>query len=311
MKTYFIRSMLCCLLLSSATMVLGQMPDDGWTMKKGELCLVADYMQSSFTEYWEGKRLRENLNLGKFTSKVIMPMIGYGITDKLTAFAGVPYIDNSSDAGTMTGQKGWQDLALHLKYLFLNKSEGKWNYKLFATGGVSFPISDYPPDFLPYSIGLGTTNVDTRVVGHFVYSKKWFTTVQTGYIFKSNITVDRQSYYTNEQHNSDEMAVPNVWNGSVRIGYDVPRFRADVHFNWSKCTSGSDIRRNDVPYPGNRMNMGAVGIMGLLWIPKIDGLAIHGGVDQVVDGRNVGKSFTWMTGLQYVFTPFNKKDHAK
>jgi hypothetical protein len=142
------------------------MPDDGWTMRKGELCLVTDYMQSSFTEYWEGKRLRENLNLGKFTSKVIMPMIGYGITDKLTAFAGVPHIDNSSDAGTMTGQKGWQDLSLHLKYLLLNKNAGKWDYKLFATGGVSFPISDYPPDFLPYSIGLGTTNIDTRMVGH-------------------------------------------------------------------------------------------------------------------------------------------------
>jgi len=52
-------------------------------------------------------------------------------------------------------------------------------------------------------------------------------------------------------------------------------------------------------------------VAGLLWIPKIDGLAVHGGVDQVVDGRNVGKSFTWMAGLQYVFTPFNKKDHAK
>jgi len=311
MKKSIVYATACCLSLLIIHSTKAQMPDDGWTMRKGELCLVTDYMQSSFTEYWEGKRLRENLNLGKFTSKVIMPMIGYGITDKLTAFAGVPHIDNSSDAGTMTGQKGWQDLSLHLKYLLLNKNAGKWDYKLFATGGGSFPISDYPPDFLPYSIGLGTTNIDTRMVGHFVYSQKWFTTVQTGYIFKSNITVDRQSYYTDEQHNSDEMAVPNVWNGSVRVGYNVARFRADVHFNWSKCTSGSDIRRNDVPYPGNRMNMGAVGVAGLLWIPKIVGLAIHGGVDQVVDGRNVGKSFTWMAGLQYVFTPFNKKDHAK
>src|SRR3954469_6431953 len=301
----------CCYLLFMTTTAMGQMPDDGWTMRKGELCLVTDYMQSSFTEYWEGKRLRENLNLGKFTSKVVMPMIGYGITDRLTAFAGVPHIDNSSDAGTMMGKKGWQDLSLDVKYLLWNKNSSAWNYKIFATGGVSFPVSDYPPDFLPYSIGLGTTNVEGRVIGHFVYSQKWFTTIQTGYIFRSNITVDRQSYYTDAQHNSDEMQIPNVWDGSVRIGYNVPRFRADIHFNWSQCTSGSDIRRNDIPYPGSEMDMGQVGIMGLLWIPGIRGLAVHGGIDQVIDGRNVGKSFTWMTGLQYVFTPFNKKENAK
>jgi hypothetical protein len=50
------------------------------------------------------------------------------------------------------------------------------------------------------------------------------------------------------------------------------------------------------------MDMGQIGVMGLLWIPKIKGLAIHGGIDQVIDGRNVGKSFTWMAGLQMFHT---------
>src|ERR1700730_13927301 len=83
-----------------------QMPDDGFTMSKGELCLVAGYQQSKWTDYWEGKRVRENKNVGTFTSKVIMPMVGYGLTDKLNLFAGLPYINNSSDAGTMQGKKG-------------------------------------------------------------------------------------------------------------------------------------------------------------------------------------------------------------
>ena len=305
--SYFIAAC-CCFGFIHAT---AQMPDDGWTMRKGELCLVSDYMQSSFTQYWEGKRLRENLNMGKFTSKVFMPMVGYGITDKLTAFAGVLYIDNSSDEGTMMGKKGWQDLSLHLKYLLLNKTSSDWTYKLFGTAGVSFPITNYPPDFLPYSIGIGSTNVEGRLVAHFVHQEKWFSTIQTGYIFRSNITVDRQSYYTEGQHNSDQMQIPDVWDGSVHVGYNVPRFRADVHYGWRYCTSGSDMRQNDIPYPGNQMNMGSVGVFGLLWVPKLSGLAIHASADQVIHGRNVGKSFMWMGGLQYVFTPFNKKNHAK
>src|SRR6478672_10647327 len=275
MKIVFYLIAACCLcVVQHAT---AQMPDDGWTMRKGEVCLVTDYMQSSFTEYWEGKRLRENLNMGKFTSKVFMPMVAYGITDKLTAFAGVPYINNSSDAGTMTGKKGWQDLSLHAKYLLVDKASKDWTYKLFATGGVSFPVSNYPPDFLPYSIGLGSTNVEGRLVAHFVHLEKWFTTIQTGYIFRSNITVDRQSYYTDGQHNSDEMQIPDVWDGSIHVGYNISRFRADIHYAWRYCTSGSDMRQNDIPYPGNQMNMGTVGVMGLLWIPKLNGLAVHAG----------------------------------
>lgn len=281
-----------------------QSPTDGFTMSKGEICLVTDYGQTKWNEYWEGTRLRENLNLGTFNARMIMPMAGYGLTDKLNVFAGLPHISTSSTAGQMTGMKGWQDLSFAAKYKLIKKKHEQGTFYTFLTAGFSFPVSDYVPDFLPYSIGLGASTINGRVIVHYEHKSKFFTTFQTGYTLKSNIRTDRQSYYNERQVNSSEMPVPDVWDGAFRAGFNNKRFRADVDYNWSTSTSGSDIRRNDMPYPFNKMDAQWIGISGLLWVPGVEGLALHAAADQVVGGRNVGKAFTWTAGVQYVFNPF-------
>jgi hypothetical protein len=283
-----------------------QTPNDGFTMSKGEICLVTDYGQSTWKEYWEGTRLRENLNLGTFTSKMIMPMAGYGLSDKLNFFAGLPYISNSSSAGQMTGMKGWQDLSISAKYKLIKKKKDHGTFYTFLTAGFSLPVSDYVPDFLPYSIGLGATTLTGRVIAHYEHKSHFFATAQTGYTLKSNITTDRQSYYNEGQVNSNEMPVPDVWDGALRLGYNNKRVRLDMHYNWSTSTTGSDIRRNDMPMPYNKMDAQWVGVSGLLWIPGVKGLALHAMADQVIAGRNVGKAFSWSAGVQYVFNPFKK-----
>jgi hypothetical protein len=283
-----------------------QTPNDGFTMSKGEICLVTDYGQSTWKEYWEGTRLRENLNLGTFTSKMIMPMAGYGLNDRLNLFAGLPYISTSSSAGQMTGMKGWQDLSIAAKYKLIKKKKEHGTFYTFLSAGFSFPISDYVPDFLPYSIGLGAKALNGRVIAHYEHKSKFFATAQTGYTLKSNITTDRQSYYNEGQVNSNEMPVPDVWDGALRVGYNNKRVRVDMHYNWSTSTTGSDIRQNDMPMPYNKMDAQWVGISGLLWIPGIKGLAVHAMADQVIAGRNVGKAFSWSAGVQYVFNPFKK-----
>jgi len=297
----------CCICMLIISPLSAQMPDDGFRMKKGELCVVMGYGQSKWDEYWEGKRLRNNLNLGTFTSKMIMPMLGYGITSKLTAFASLPHIDNSSDAGTMIGKKGWQDLTLALKYLALRKQLGKLDLSLFAQGEVSTPVNDYAPDFLPFSIGLGAKTATLGIVAHGELSKHWFATVHSAYVMKGKIKVDRSTYYTDQQFYSNEMAVSDVYLNSLRLGFKNEKFRADVHIKHHQSTTGTDIRRNDMPYPGNQMNMTSVGFAALVWVPKVEGLGVNFGFDQVISGRNVGKAFMWMVSVQYVFTPFNKK----
>lgn len=297
---------LCMLSLLLIYSTKAQTPTDGFTMSKGEVCLVIDRGGSSWDHYWEGKRYRNNLNLGTFSSSMWMPMAGYGVSSRLNLFAGLAHVSTSSTAGTMTGMRGWQDFQLEAKYQLIKKQKEKGTFYTFLTAGVSAPASNYVPDHLPFSIGLGTKNLIGRAIVHYERKKGMFYTIQTGYIAKSTITVDRQSYYNGRQVNSNIMPVPDVWDGSVRLGYKKKSFRVDVHYNWMVSTSGSDIRLNDMPYPFNRMNATSVGFTGLYWIPVVKGLAVHATVDQTLTGRNVGKAFMWSGGFQYVFKPFTK-----
>ncbi|KAA2245256.1 hypothetical protein F0L74_04645 [Chitinophaga agrisoli] len=295
------------LLLLLAMGARAQMPADGFPMQKGEICVVAAAGQSRWTDYWEGKRLRDNPNIGRFTSTQISPMLGWGISQRLNVFAALPYISNTSNAGTMAHKKGWQDFSMDVKYRFLQLQRKGMRYSAFANAGFSVPASSYVPDFLPYSIGLGAKTAHLRLINHLQWRNRLFTTIQTGYTAKSKITVDRSSYYNDGWHYSHEMPVPDVWDGAVHAGYDHPHFRADAHFTWSQSTSGSDIRRYDMPYPFNRMNMTTAGVYALWRLPGFRDLAVIGNAEQTLSGRNVGKAFAWMGGLQYVFT-LAKKD---
>ena len=281
-----------------------QTPADGFTMSKGEICLVTDYGGSGWTSYWEGKRLRSNQNVGRFSSSMFMPMAGYGLSSRLNLFAGSARIETRSSAGTMAGMKGWQDLQLEAKYRLVKRQKEKGTLYSFLTTGVSVPVSNYVPDNLPYSIGLGSRNLIIRAIFHYERKTGWFNTIQSGYIMKSKITVDRQSYFNERQVMSNVMPVPDVWDGAIRFGYKKKTFRMDLHYGWMVSTSGSDIRRHDMPYPFNRMNATTIGFTGLYWMPFLKGLAIHGNADQTITGRNMGRAFIWSAGVQYVFNPF-------
>ena len=63
---------------------------------------------------------------------------------------------------------------------------------------------------------------------------------------------------------------------------------------------GFDIRRNDMPFPSNRMNATMVGGNIKYVVTKLSGLTLVGGGNYVVAGRNVGQSYNFNGGLFYI-----------
>jgi hypothetical protein len=63
-----------------------------------------------------------------------------------------------------------------------------------------------------------------------------------------------------------------------------------------------------MPFPSNTMNMTKIGFNGKYNLKQIPGLAIIGGLNHVIIGRNVGQSDIFYGGLFYVldFTKKNK-----
>lgn len=276
-----------------------QTPTDGIMMNKGLICFLGQYSNSSWDEYWEGTNKRSNSNLGTFTNQNVMVMGNYGITDNLNVMMGVPYIWTSSDS-YLDGQSGLQDLSVFLKYQALSSASDFGTFKVQATGGLSIPVSNYVPDFLPFSIGIQSKTASLRAILNYTMAKGFYATAQAGYTWRSNTYADRDSYlYNGQQYESDEVPVPNVVDATGRLGFINNKVQAEAFLDYFTCTSGDDIRYNDMPFPTNKMQATTAGVFAKYFIWK--GLALQASYSQVLSGRNVGQSTTIAGGFTWFF----------
>lgn len=301
------------LLLTTLTLLdcHAQTPTDGLMMPKGNLCLVGMYSHDRWTNYWEGTLKRENLNLGKVTTQSVTAMAALGITDRINLLVALPYIWTNASAGTLHGQRGLQDLSVNLKWQPLLQEVGPGKLSAFAVAGFSTPLSHYTPDFLPMSIGLGSTTASLKGIIHYRTHIGAFATVQAGYTRRNNVTLDRTSYYTDHLVFSDEVALSDMVDGSVRAGYLGAHLTAEAILSRQTTLGGFDIRRNDMPFVSNLMQATRLGA-NVIYRPKAAGpLSFQAGGAYKLQGRNMGQSTTVYAGLLYILPLWNKSDNPK
>jgi hypothetical protein len=281
--------------------VAAQMPNDAIMLGKKQLCAGFTYMHSQWDHYWEGTLKRDNLNMGTVSTQSIIFMGVYGISDKLNVLVSVPYVWTHASAGTLHGLKGFQDGMLDVKWEALSKKSGKNIFSLFAVGGFSTPLSNYEADFQPMSIGLGSTTLSGRLTADYQRGI-FFATLSGAYIWRSNIKIDRTSYYTTEIHHTNEVEMPDAFSGNLNIGIRKKNLIAEAVLMNMTTLGGFDIRRNDMPFPSNRMNATSVGAHAKYFIPFVTNLELIGGGDYVLAGRNMGQSTMFDIGIYYIFS---------
>ncbi len=297
------------LLLASTIMTVLQLSAqtevDGIMMSKNNFCTGFMYSYSSWEDYWEGTLKRNNLNLGTVSTQMIGWGGNYGITSKLNIMASVPYVKTKASAGTLHGVDGIQDLAVSLKYKAWQKEVLKGRLAVIGVAGFSFPLTNYTADYQPLSIGMRSNNVTLRLIGDFERNRFFFTGA-AAYVMRSNITIDRDNYYTTELHLTNKVEMPDVANFHVRFGYRGKTIGAEAIFmNWTTL-GGFDITRNNMPFPSNRMNATTAGI-GLKCNPRaLPGLSVLAGGSYVLAGRNMGQSMMFNGGLFYILD-FSRK----
>ncbi|MDQ1086261.1 hypothetical protein QE390_000807 [Siphonobacter sp. SORGH_AS 1065] len=292
-----------------ASSLYAQTPTDGIMMGKTLICNVASYSNSQWDQYWEGTLKRRNANLGTFTSQNVMLMSAYGLTKNLNIMAGLPYIWNKSDGGHFSRQEGIQDLSLWLKYRPLKAETSIGTFGLMATGGVSIPMNTYIPDMLPYSIGLRSKTASIKGIFHYKI-KGIYLTAHGGYIRRSNIQIDRDSYQAGGKvYDTHEVAVPDVVDASARLGYINKYVQVEGFIENMTSQSGDDIRRQDMPFPTNRMNQTSLGGMAKVHLYLKNGtfFSLFGQYGQVTAGRNVGQARMYTVGIQHTFSVTGQK----
>lgn len=279
---------------------------DAIMLKRNVLCIGGVYTNDSWTNYWEGTFKRNNLNLGKVSTQMFGIMGNYGITDKLNVLFSVPYVATKASAGTLRGVQGVQDLALMAKYLAFERTFDRKNkLSVYAIGRVSFPVTNYAADFLPLSIGLRSKTAGIRLLVDYQYTK-FFASISGAYTYRDNIDIDRNSYYTTEMHYSNEVEMPDAASANFRAGYRSKYLVAEAVVDNMNTLGGFDIRKNDMPFPSNKMNATRVGANFKHTLKAVKGLEITGGAMYVVAGRNVGQSTTINAGIFYLMNLTSK-----
>lgn len=301
---------LCFLMLLSGSMAIAQTPNDGLMMPQGQLCILGQYTNSSWENYWQGETKRSNSNLGTFTNQNVMVMGNYGISSKFNALLGLPYVWTDASASYLAGQKGIQDVSAFLKYQVYGKKALGGEFKIQATGGVSAPLSNYTGDFLPFSIGLHSKTASLRAIVNYTADFGLYVTAQAGHTWRSNTSLDRDSYiFDDELIYSDEMPVPNVFDYSVRLGFIKKRFQTEFWYDSFTGLTGDDIRYNEAPQASNKMAAAQAGWFGKGFITKRWALQVA--VSQVLSGRNTGEALTWSAGTTYLLDVNKKAETAK
>lgn len=299
------------LLLALAPRVQAQTEIDGLMMEKNAFCVGPMYSYSSWKNYWEGTRKRENLNLGRVSTQMYSVMGNYGISRRLNALFSVPYVKTKATAGTLHGLDGLQDLSLFLKWRgYEHRTSGGGKLTLFGIGGVSFPLTNYVADFLPLSIGMRSKTLQARVMADFQQGN-WFVTGSATYVLRSNIEIDRDSYYTTTMHNTSKVEMPDAASFNFRAGWRNNRLIAEAVVNNWTTLGGFDITRNNMPFPSNRMNATTVGANFKYVLPSLPQLSVVAGGNTTIAGRNVGQATGFYGSLFYVFDLSKKTTSAK
>jgi hypothetical protein len=285
------------LLIALSTAPLrAQTIDDGLLMPRRALGTGLRYAHDSWTQYWEGGLKRANGNIGTVTTQSVTWVGGYGVTDRLTVMAMLPYVRTHASQGPLHGMDGVQDITLAAKYqLLATPFTDRGTVRAMVVGVAGLPASNYTPDLLPLSIGLASRQFSGRFTLNFQAHQGWFLTGSAAYTWRTKVTLDRPAYYTNSQlYLSDEVAMPDVFDYTVSAGYQHGRLCIPVSLSQQRTLGGGDIRRQDMPFISNRMDF--VKAAGLV---MYRGMSL--GASRIVSGRNVGQARTPTVGLFHTF----------
>ncbi len=307
MKKYLLSGLFTLTFFLTSFLLTAQTPSDAIMMKKKEICFAFVYDQGKWDQYWEAPNLINNENIGTFTRSTYAPMIAYGITDKLNVLLAAPFMKTKSTGGQLAGVQGFQDINIGVKYEVIKKDFGRHRVSALAVAQFVTPMTNYLSDYMPYSLGLGTQELTSRVIGQYEFNKMIYVRASAAYAWRGETEVERPYYYANGSYYTTFMDVPSAVNYQAIIGGWALKhsLRAEATYSILNNVSGDDIRRWNMGQPTNKMESAQAGFFVQYYFRDIKPLkdfSLMTAFSQVLKGRNVGKATNVSVGVTYQFT---------
>jgi hypothetical protein len=275
--------------------------DDGIMIGRRNLFAGSIYSYDHWDRYWQGSLNRVNGNVGTVTTQVNTLSANFGVTDRLNVIGLVPYVWTNASQGVLSGMQGFQDITLAAKYnAFERPFTSLGSIRVIGVVAGSIPLTDYEPDFQPLSIGNHSKRISGRLTLNFQSYRGWFINGSGAYTWRSDVTLDRPYYYTNDRfYPTDQVDMPGVFDYIASAGYLKRGLMTQFSFSQQRTQGGGDIRRQDAPFISNRMNYSRVGGMVMVAMPKLRDLSLQFAYSYAVQGRNVGQGSTFTGAMLY------------
>lgn len=300
MKTHTLgKAMMSCLLiwLVSCEFVNAQSADDAILLDNKQFCVGVQFAADQWSNYWEGTLKRDNENLGRVTRQTLVPMAALGLGKRLNLMASVAYVHTGASNGTLAGDRGMQDWSIWAKYAVLNKD----GFSLQLLGGASGPLTRYNPDYMPLHRGLGAYEGTIRLMTQYQsHDDHYIRAFVSGHV-RSHIQLDRYFYYTDRAYYSHTVDMPDAMSYGVSFGkwWMDESLRTEITADGMITLGGTDIRRQDMPFPSNRMNTQFIRFFSRYYIPPAKQFGFSAAAAYAYAGRNAGQSLVLNAGLYY------------
>ena len=279
----------------TATNVDAQINTDGFFNKKGETNIALSYTYATFDTFYLGNTEVDGVPAHNEIDQTVYDIYAnYGITDRLTVIANLPYIVAEGNGAPdpvngETKQSDLQDISLILKWAAFEKEENGSKVTGIATLGGSYAF-DYEANGI-LSIGSGAPEVDAKLGLQYNDKSGFFGNVFVGYALKG------EAENTFGIGDGEDFDVPNSVNAQIKLGYANSHFYVDAWFDGQKSNGNIDIGGAGFAgnFPETKVNYSRVGLN--VYVPIVKNLGFSAAAGTVVAGRNVGKSTFYTGGL--------------
>jgi hypothetical protein len=283
----FITALLC-----SSLWTYAQSPVSGFMNGKGKGSIAVSYTAEQYDQVFLVPVEASGVPVFNEVDVSSISLYGtYGISNKLDAVLGLPYIKARGNAsapvlselGYENERSGVQDLSLFLKYNPYTCKFGGNQLRFVLAGGLKTPLGNYKVDEGLQSIiaiGNRATSVNGLAIAQFQSKSGFFLSGQTGYSLRSG-------------------RVPNALTGEVKAGYGNRYFYFDAWYAGQVSDGGTNILAEgfDGFFPATDVTFTRAGVN--LYIPIKGGVGFSAGASRFLTGRNVGASTGYSMALIY------------
>ena len=291
---------------------------DGFLREKGHGDVAVSVSSESYDHFWAGRSKKANPPfLGTVDIHTVSLWAAYGITDRVTLIANLPYVDAEGDGNGMvppqatgltgptrfsTKESALQDMSVLAKFRLATVGS---TWRSSFVGGVGFRTiaSNYVANNA-VSIGDGSADWLFRFV-YMIQRGSFYASQQIGFDWRSGpdqVDLILRDAVTGQVLGSQtlEGSVPDGYPLYTEIGYTIGRTTIDVFYNRLVARHGTDIMGPyGTSFPSNREEYERTGAKVFVRVNPHFGVSVYGFT--TLDGRNTSDASGGSVGVDFSF----------